>query len=269
MPNKYFEVDGTATYLHYEGATTLPGVVPDFSRGERVLCLHGAGGNGHAFKPLLERLAAQHSPLAFDFPGHARSGGLDSLGSAARMAAFAMALVERLALRRPVLLGHSLGGAVAIHCALEHPDRVRGLVLCGSAARFPIPEERLEQMRRVTEGKERRAFSRDAYSPATSGDVVRQGIMEDLKTDPRAVYGDYLACRDCDLIDRLGEIAVPTLVIFGEDEIPGLREQSELLAGSIRGATRVEVPKAGHMVHFEQPDAVAGAVADFLGGLGP
>jgi pimeloyl-ACP methyl ester carboxylesterase len=91
--------------------------------------------------------------------------------------------------------------------------------------------------------------------------------MEDLKTDPRAVYGDYLACRDCDLVDRLGELSVPALVIFGEDEIPPLREQSELLAQRIPGATRVEVPKAGHMVHFEQPDEVARAVASFLEGL--
>lgn len=264
MPNKYLHIDGVATYLHHLGPTTLPEERPDLDRGEALLYLHGAGGNGSFFMPLAERLAERHSPIAFDQPGHARSGGLDSLGSIERMAAFAKAVADALVLERPVLVGHSMGGAVAMRYALDYPDAVRALVLIGTAPRFPLPEERIEQVRRVTEGKARREITRDAYSPATPPDVVRRGIMEDLKTDPRVGLGDMLACREWDAGDALGRIALPALVIAGEEEFEPLRAAADALAQALPDARRVAVPKAGHMAHFEQPDAVADAVLAFL-----
>jgi pimeloyl-ACP methyl ester carboxylesterase len=267
MPGKYFHVEGVATRVHHAGATTLPGAVPDLSRGEVVLCLHGGGGHGGTFAGLLEALAARHSPLAFDQPGHARSGGLDSLGTIERMADFSRALALKLGLRPHVLLGNSMGGAIAMQYALDHPDAVRALVLAGSGARFPIPDAYLAQLRRVVEGKERRRLDRRAFSPATPGEIVRRGIMEDLKTDPRVVYGDVLAARAWDVEARLGDIRQPTLVLVGEDEMDALREQSDLLAERIPNARLVVIEKAGHLAHFERPEAVGEAVEAFLAEL--
>lgn len=267
MPAKYFSIDGVATYVHHTGPTTLPDVAPDLGVGQVVLCLHGAGGNGNVFARVLERLSEAHSPLAFDMPAHGRSGGLDSLGSIERMADFTRGVIEKLGLRQPVLLGHSMGGAVALQYALTYGSELRGLVLCSSGARFGVTEERLERLRRVTMGRERRAFTRDSYSPSTPPEVLRQGFMEDLKTDPRAGYGDMLACRDWDAEARLGSIEVPTLVIDGEDEAPALVEQAALLEDRIRGARRVRIPKAGHCVAIEQPDALVDAIQPFLAEL--
>lgn len=264
MPEKYFTVDGVATHLVHTGATTLPDVPPDTARGATLVCLHGSGGNAGTFAPLLERLAADHSPLAFDQPGHARSGGLDSLGSVERMAAFTRALVEKLALRQPVLLGHSLGGAVALEYALTWPEGLRGLVLVGSGARFPdLPDDFLDEIRRVCEGRARRRFDRSAYSPATPDELVQRGWMEDAKTDPRVVHGDLLAVRAWDAEARLPALATPTLVVVGEDEYPPLRAAAERFPAE----RTVVVPRAGHMAHFEQPDAVAEAVRAFLAEL--
>ncbi len=177
MPNKYFAIDGIATFVHHTGQTTLPEVVPDLSRGETVVCLHGAGGNGAVFDGVLEQLASAHSPLAFDQPGHGRSGSLDSLGSLERMSAFTGALCSKLGVERPVLLGHSMGGAVALQRALDEPDAVRAVVLVGSGARLPIPDEFVEFTRRITEGKERRQFQREAYAPSTPPEIMRRGAL--------------------------------------------------------------------------------------------
>ena len=264
MPHKYFRIDGVATYLHHRGPTTLPEVVPDRGQGERILCLHGAGGNGAVFDPLIDRLADAHEPLAFDQPGHGRSGGFDSLGSIERMAAFTRALWEKLALRSPVLLGHSMGGAIALQLALEHAAEVRALVLVGAGARFDGVGEGLEQMRLVSEGKARRQFDKQIYAPKAPPEVMQRGFMESLKTDPRAVVGDLQAIDACDLVARLGEIEVPTLVVVGADEVPRMREQADVLTDGIRGARRVDVPDAGHQIHLEQPEAVAAAVLAFL-----
>lgn len=267
MPQKYFTIEGFATLVHHTGTTTLPEVPPDLSRGECIVCMHGAGGNGAVFGDLMERLAEAHSPIAFDQPAHGRSGGLDSLGSVERMSAFARSLCEKLAIARPVLLGHSMGGAVALRYALDQPEGVRALVLVGSAGRFEVPHEHADQLRRVTEGKERRQFSREAYSPATPPEILRRGFMEDLKTDPRAAYGDLLACRDFDLEARLAEVAAPTLVVVGEDEMPLLKQGSQRLADGIPAARSIEIEKAGHMVPLEQPAKLAEALSEFLGGL--
>ncbi len=265
MPQKYFHVGGFATFVHHTGPTTLPHVVPDTRKGHAIVAIHGAGGNGNAFRSLLEKLSAAHSPFAFDFPGHARSGGLDSLGSIARMAEFTRELAGTLGLRAPLLLGHSMGGMVALEYALRWPAELRALVLVGSSPRATTPAAMVEQQRKIVAGKARRDFSREGFSPASSPDVVRAGIMEDLKTDPRAGLGDLLAIQAFDVTARLREIRVPTLVLYGEDELERLRVTGDELAAGIPGARKQVIPKAGHMAPLEQPDAVADAVNAFLG----
>src|SRR5581483_6310621 len=81
MPTKYTDVKGHATYFHYHGATTLPDVIPNLSRGRKIVFVHGAGGNGHPWHNQIERLGAGHSPVAFDLPGHGRSAGVEGLKS--------------------------------------------------------------------------------------------------------------------------------------------------------------------------------------------
>ena len=122
MPEKYVSVDGNATFLRHTGPTVRPDAPPDVSRGEVVLCLHGALYSSASFASALSALAREHSPLAFDFPGHGRSGGIDSLGSVERQAHYARALASKLGLRPAVLLGHGLGAAVALEYALAFPD---------------------------------------------------------------------------------------------------------------------------------------------------
>jgi pimeloyl-ACP methyl ester carboxylesterase len=267
VPHKYFQIDGVATYVYHLGPTTLPEVVPDLERGELVLCLHGNGDNGAVLQTVMERLAETHSPLVFDQPGHARSGGLDSLGSVDRLAQFTRTFVEKLALRRPVLLGHALGAAIAMQYAADYPDDVRALVLIGAGTDSAVSEEAVEQLRRISEGKERRAFSNAGFSPSASRDVLGRGFREGLKTDPRVHYGDALAWRDWDGEGLLGSIAAPTLVVQGEDEQAERAEQAELLASRIAGARKVSIPGAGSRIALEQPDALAEAVLAFLKGL--
>lgn len=264
MPEKYFSIDGVATFVRHTGSTTLPEVAPDLSQGETVVCLHGAGGNGGHFDDLLERLADSHSPIAFDQPAHGRSAGLDSVGSIDSLAAFTRTLCAKLAAERPVLLGFSMGGALALRCALDDPGALRALILVSSGARFPVPDEFIEQTRRITEGKERRQFRREAYAAGTAPEIMRRGFMEDMKTDPRATLGDLLAAREWQVEDQLAGIALPTLVIVGEEEAEFMRAQADLLADRIPNARKVEIAKAGHMIPLEQPDALAEAVRGFL-----
>lgn len=267
MPVKYFSVEGVATHVYHVGPTTLPEQVPDTGTGQVVLCLHHSGGNGSNFQPLLAALEGRHSPLAFDFPGHHRSGSLDSLGSVDKLAAFCGAFIDKLGLPPLVLLGHSMGGSVALELALTRPDRVRGLVLCGAAARYPASEELLERFRLITEGKARRHFDPGAYSPHTPKEVVGAGFADSLKTDPRVVHPNLLALRAWEAESRLAQVSVPTLVVVGADEGETMTEQAGLMASRIPSADKRVIENAGHMLPIEQSAALADAVDAFAGGL--
>jgi 3-oxoadipate enol-lactonase len=266
VPQKYARVDGVATFIHHVGPTTLPERPPVLARGETLVCLHGASGNGAVFTELLAGLEAEHSPLAFDRPGHARSGGLESLASIARMAEFTRDFCAALDIDRAVLLGSSQGGCIALETALLAPSLVKALVLVGAGAHCEVPDATLDRLRLVSEGKARREFNRAEYSAHATPDVMRRGFLEDLKTDPRVVYGNAQTLRDWDRTADLGRITCPTLVVVGEDDTE-MRAGSDRLASGIPGARQVVVPKAGHGVAREQPEALAEAVRAFLSGL--
>jgi pimeloyl-ACP methyl ester carboxylesterase len=126
VPEKYVHVDGIATFVRHVGPTTLPEKPPDLSRGETVVCLHCSQWNSALFVDLLDRLGQAHSPLAYDRPGHARSGSLDALDSVARSAAHLRALASALGIERCVLVGESQGGMIALEAALAAPSSCAG-----------------------------------------------------------------------------------------------------------------------------------------------
>ena len=271
MPQKYFFIDGVATYLHHTGATTLPETPPDLSQGEVLLCLHGTGGHGGEFEALLPALSAVHSPLAFDQPGHGRSGGLDSLGSIDRMRDFTRALASKLSLRPHVLVGHSLGAAVALDCALEAGTSsrdIRGLVIVSGGAGFTYAPELLENARLVTEGKRKHSFDPKAFAAGTPPEVMRAAFIAGMKTDPRATFGDLMACADWQRDEELGRIEAPTLILHGDAERDEVVEQADRLQSLLPHARKVVVPRAGQMILYEQPASVAEEIGVFLEELG-
>ena len=264
MPSKYVEVDGYAVNYFHTGRTTLPDVTPDVSKGKVLLYLHGAGGNGHFAHKMLDLLSANHSPLSLDYPGHGRSSGTESLKSIPAYSDFIYAFWKKLRVRPAVLIGHSMGGAIAMDLALRHPEMVDGLVLTCTAAKFAIPDERVNAWKQVMQGRMGQPFTKDSCSPATPMSVVQEGWMEQIKTDPRVRYFDLVACQQVDLTSKLGEIRKPTLVLAGQDDTTTPVAQSESLRDRIAGAKLTVVPQAGHWLPLEKPQEACDAIVAFL-----
>ncbi len=270
MPAKYLQVDGTALYVVHDGPTTLPGRPPAVGDAGAVLALHDAGRHGWDFGHVREALGeTANAPnlIAFDQPGHGRSGELDSLGDVGRLADLVRAATRELELERPVLLGHGLGGAVALRVALDAPDAVAGVIVIGCGATLPVDDEAYAYMQRVTEGKARRPFDVKAFAEGTPQDVMRPYFMEGMKTDPRATFGDMTACRGYDETARVGELAVPLLVIVGEHEQAPVREAAEALASAAPDARLEVVGGAAHALPVEASAATATLVRGFAEGL--
>jgi len=267
VPKKYTTIDGVATLVHYRGQTTLPELPPDVSRGTCVICLHDAGTSGGRYDALLDALAANNSPMAYDQPGHGRSGGLDSLGSVAAMVAHLHTLVSQWGLPSSVLLGEGLGAAVAVAYAQVHPGNVSALVLAGSVPAPADLETQIEQLTRIAGGKARREFDRSGYAPDTPRSVYQQAFGDWVKTDPRTTLGDrkaqaeWLASQPLENTNLNTSIEVRVLV--GEHDSDEATNAAQSVAEQLGGST-VSVAGAGRHTMIEAPEAVA-AVIDQIG----
>ncbi|MGH0037427.1 MAG: alpha/beta fold hydrolase [Myxococcota bacterium] len=261
MPHKYVQIEGVATYLHHRGPTTLPEAAPEAARGEVVVALHDVGANGAHFDELLDALCGRHSPMAFDQPGHGRSGGLDSLGDVVAMADFALNLVRKLGLRPVVWLGEGLGAAVALEAARLGPESTRAVVLCSPPAAGAVTAEAIAALDRVVAGRDRRQFDTSGFAEGTSRAVFGRAFGEWLKTDPRVSVGDLRALAAWNGDDALSALDGPCLVVRGEADAGS---GAEAVAARVRGAEAVSLPGVGRHLALEAPQELASAVDDFL-----
>src|ERR1700691_1715326 len=267
MPTKYVEVQGCATYYYYVGQTTLPDVVPDLSRGRKIVMVHGAGSNGHSWHNQVDHFGRAHSPIAIDLPAHGRSSGVDGLKTVKEYSDFVVAFLDALGIGSAVIAGRSMGGAIAMDMALRYPKRVEAIVPVVTAARFNISPKRVEALRGVAMGRAPQAFVTDGYSPATIKDrfeVVREGWMEQIKTDPRVRYTDIVACTRCDLREEITRIDKPTFILAGAHDPIAPPADAEIIHERIRGSKLSVIADAAHHVPNEQPAETNSAIENFL-----
>ena len=263
LPSKYVTVDGTAVHYLHTGPTTLPDAPPALERGRLFLLVHAAGSNAGLWRRQLEAAGRDHSALAPDLPGHGRSSGIEGLPTVEAYADFVLAFVRTLRLRPFVLVGRSMGGAVALALAAGHPELVQGLVLVCTAARFALAPETIAGCRDVMRGRLPQQFTTEAFSPATGMEILREAWTEQVKTDPRVRYTDLLVCQAFDGRPLLGRIRTPTLVVAGADDRVTPVACAEELARGIPGARLEVLPQAGHQAPLEQVDAFNRLVVGF------
>jgi pimeloyl-ACP methyl ester carboxylesterase len=268
LPSKYVTVDGAAVHYLHTGPTTLPDVPPALARGRLFVLAHAAGSNAGLWRRQLEAAGRDDSALALDFPGHGRSSGIEGLPTVEAYADFLARFAAALRLRRFVLVGRSMGGAVGLALAARHPELIEGLVLACTAACFTFTPEALATHRDVVCGRLPQQFTIETFSPATGMDVMREAWMEQVKTDPRVRYTDILACQAFDGRSLLARIRTPTLVVAGADDQVTPVGCAEELVASIAGARLEVLAAAGHQAPLEQADAFNSAVARFAEGLG-
>jgi pimeloyl-ACP methyl ester carboxylesterase len=261
MPEKYLRRDGLPILLRHTGRTTLPQDPPSLGKGRAVVCLHDAGLQSSLFGALLDELAAAgNGAIAFDLPGHGRSGSLDSLPSIAAMAELGRWVADRCALERPVLVGHGMGTLVALEWARQAD--VAGLVLCGAGLALGVADTAIEGMRQVTLGRAPRPFDPGRIHPDGGREMMQKAYMEGIKTDPRATLGDLESSRAwADAFDaaRPG-FQAPVLFVHGAGEDPGCVTRARTLADALPQATTATIEAAAHFLPLEQPAALAAQV---------
>lgn len=228
-----------------------------------LLCVHGSGGNSKNFLPQLAGLSGQVNVAAIDLPGHGQTPGPWH----EQVADYAAWLGDFLAAGplRPVLLGHSLGGAVVMQLALERPHLARGLILAGTGSRLKVLPAILEGVLQNFQATVP-LIVRNAYAPEVDPRFIEQGVVEMSQVDPQVLWGDFTACDRFDISHRLGEISLPAWCIVGDSDRLTPIKYSQYLAQHIAGAGLTIIEKAGHMAQLEKPAAFNEAVLDFMAG---
>jgi pimeloyl-ACP methyl ester carboxylesterase len=232
-----------------------------------VLLLHGAGGN-HLCWPAEVRRLKGCTLLALDLPGHGRSTGT----AQQTIEAYSVALADFMAalgLYQVILVGHSMGGAVALQTALDWPGRVVGLGLIATGASLQTSPELVETLsNRVTLPGGINWLRTQMFAASTRPTLIK-AILQPLEdARPGVLYGDWLACSIFDIrtkIDPLG--STPTWVAVGDQDRITPLASAHFLAGRTRCLSLQVIPDAGHAVILEQPKAIGDGLSGFLGEL--
>ncbi len=272
---------GAATSAREDVVTLADGrrlfyVLAGPATGTRLVFLHGLGGTQSTWQMVLPHLAEHFRVCALDLPGHGQSdkpapAQTDySLGSLASGVAQAM---ETLRLTPAVLIGHSLGGAVALTLALQHPDRVRALVLVDSLGLGnEINPELLDHIEAQPSQEEARKlldlFFYDKRHVLDSGveDLYHQQQSPGTHEAVRAVATGTMnrSGQLTNLPERLGDVSAPVLVLWGaEDQVIPARHATSA-SERLRGAQMKILAGAGHVPQIEQAEQFTQVLEDFL-----
>lgn len=226
-----------------------------------VVLVHGAGSSHLGWPALLRRLP-DYPVYAVDLPGHGRSSfpGFNDITAYADVLA---AFINKLDLQRVVVIGHSMGGAITQMLAIRHSHLAGGLVLVGTGARLPVSEVILDQTRTDLDAVIE-FITRYAWARGTPAHLLEANRKMLLETGAETLHSDYVACNTFNVIDRLPQITIPTLVIVGSIDKMTPPHFSQFLANHIANAELVAIEDAGHMVILEKPELVTAVIAKFL-----
>jgi pimeloyl-ACP methyl ester carboxylesterase len=245
-------------------------------RGAPLVLLHGGWSDGRAWTPQLEDLSDEFDVLAWDTPGCGGSDdppdgtGLDGYADAA------VGLLDVLGLTRVHLGGLSFGGGLALAVYGRHPQRVRSLVLAGAYAGWKGSLPPAEVSARIS--KVRAEVDRppdewiDDYLPgffAGPVPVATEQLVRTMMRDIRPTGTRRMldAFAEADLRDVLPSVAVPTLLLYGAEDVRAPRPVAEALHAAIPGARLVLLPGVGHDVALEAPAVFDAEVRAFLRGV--
>jgi pimeloyl-ACP methyl ester carboxylesterase len=230
--------------------------------GPALILVHGSGGDHtHWPEPLRRHPGIQ--VFAPDLPGHGRSPGA-GCSSVEAYARVIDRFARSLGVQSAAVAGHSLGGAVALTLALMNLDWLSGIVLVGTGARLRVHPQILAGFATAFEETVDRVC-RESFGPAAPAPLIAEIRRQLLGNDPRVIQADYEACDRFDVMDQIGGIACPALVISAAEDRMTPAKYGAYLLQEIPRAAFTLIPGAGHMMTVEKPGEVTAAVAGFMG----
>jgi pimeloyl-ACP methyl ester carboxylesterase len=270
LPGRFLDIGGQRVFYHRTG------------RGRTLVLIHGFLLSHFAWRHVIPGLAAEHDVIAIDLPGFGESDRptpADFRYDAAGYLDIVIGVLDALGLERATLVGHGMGGGIALHTAARQPDRVDRLVVVAPLA-YP---SRVPMEGRVLLVP---FFGPAMFSTFYTRGLVRRYMIKDIYLDPSLAtdeWVDYIwervnrpggmeaaqaairFCADPSAISRnLRAVRAPTLIAWGERDILVPPAHAERLEGDIAGSRTVLIPSCGHAPAEERPAELLRHVIQFL-----
>jgi pimeloyl-ACP methyl ester carboxylesterase len=231
------------------------------SHAQSLVFIHGSGSNSSVWSFQYANLHHDFNIAAIDLPGHGQSEG-NGEEDIEVYVGILKDILDVLQLKRPVLIGHSLGAAIALGFAAARPEEISGVVASGGGLTMPVnpdiikgfldqPDVIMDIICKISLAKANRPLFYDA---------IRASLAE---ARVEVMAGDMTACSKFDLRGDTDKIKVPVLTICGTEDKMTPPAASEKIAAEIAGAKLVLIEGAGHMAMMEKPEAFNRAVKDF------
>jgi len=232
-----------------------------------VLFIHGAGQSSLTWEYQLE-IFSKNEDLNFiipDLPGHGNSKGI-GLVTVSEYADFIREFVATIDLKNLMIVGHSMGGAIAQLIAIENPDYLKAVVLVCTGAWMRVAKESMAAVKNnypvFCDVAPTRAFSEKADEKLKI--KFRERL---LNTPPEVVYIDLKACDEFDISDRIINIKIPALIIGAELDLLTPPKYSEYLHHQIHDSELVIIKGSGHFVMQEKPGEFDRLIIDFAANI--
>jgi pimeloyl-ACP methyl ester carboxylesterase len=237
--------------------------------GTPIVLLHGYTDSWHSYERVLPHLPSSMRVIALTLRGHGGSSKPAASYTSSDFAGDVAAFFDVMRLDSAILVGHSMGSNVAQRFAIDYPARTRALVLVGAF----VPQARNEAVREFWKEVARlsdpidpsfaREFQQSTLARPVPPAFFETVVGESLKVPAHVWKAALEPYTTVDFLGRLSEIAVPTLLIWGDRDAFVPRAEQDTLLGAIKGARLIAYEGAGHSPQWEEPERFAAHLAVF------
>ncbi len=214
-----------------------------------LVMIHGAGGSSATWFLQLKTLSNHLHCVAIDLNGHGKTADRNESRTVTSYLKDIDGVCDRFT--QPFLLGHSMGGALAQLYALENPEKLGGIILVGTGAKLSVHPIIFNMLENDFESYVS-AVGEYMFHEGANPKMIEASKVEVRKCNPSVIARDFQMCNEFDIIARVNEITLPTLIIVGKDDMMTPVKYSEYLHQSISDSTLKILDNAGHSVMLEQ-----------------
>lgn len=231
---------------------------------ETIIFVHGAGGSSATWFMQLRGLSTKMHVISLDLNGH----GATALRREKDVFDSYLRDIESVAslFSKPILAGHSMGGALTQTFALKHPELLRGIVLVGTGSKLRVSPAIFEMLENDFE-RYVKAVAQFMFDESTSQEIVSASQAEVRKCSVEVITRDFAVCDSFNLMDKVNGIDIPTLIIVGESDQMTPVKYSQYMHQQIHGSKIVVLPQAGHAVMLEQAGRFNETLLDWVSSL--
>ncbi len=214
-----------------------------------IIFVHGAGGSAATWFMQLKGLSNDFHIIALELNGHGKSPDLSKENTIESYLTDIDEIVTQY--EKPVLAGHSMGGALSQLYALRHSDKIEGIIIIGTGAKLRVAPLIFDMLENNFEGYVDAAGS-FMFCEETSAELIEASKIEIRKCKPSIINRDFAACDGFDVMEMISDISLPALILVGEKDIMTPVKYSKYLHEKLPNSTLHVIENAGHSVMLEQ-----------------